>query len=38
MLHNRRMTNKAANLHTIEELEDLFEQIQGKFQWLGDYL
>lgn len=32
------MTGKQANIHTLDELEDLFTQIQGKFQWLGDYL
>lgn len=32
------MVAKPANIHTIDELEELFAQIQGKFQWLGDYL
>ncbi|MHB9112154.1 MAG: peptide chain release factor 2 [Thermoleophilia bacterium] len=31
------MTAKPANIHTLDELEELFTQIQGKFQWLGDY-
>lgn len=31
------MTSKAPE-HTIEDLEDLFAQIQEKFRWLGGYL
>lgn len=29
---------KSAQTHTLEDIEDLLAQIQGKFQWLGDYL
>lgn len=29
---------KDAEIHTIEELEELLTQIREKFKWLGDYL
>jgi hypothetical protein len=32
------MNAKPAKMHSIDELEELLSQIQGKFQWLGDYL